>query len=278
MFASTRFLVGSFLIANCAVAAGCATLGPRLVALGAPAEHRLQVPPFLVLTSSPLPEDADVPRQLATLYEQVSRTLALPDCDRCVEVYIFDDRASYDRFIAMNYPELAPRRAFFIAQDDREVVYTFRDERFEEDLRHEACHALIHAVTGTVPLWLDEGLAEYFECPGDAEGVHAQHLLDTKKALGRGWRPDLAHLERLTHVNQMNRDDYRQAWAWVYFLLHGSPQGRELLLSYLAELRDGAPAEPFSRRLREAVPRADAALAAYLANAELRPAPAENDK
>ena len=34
---------------------------------------------------------------------------------------------------------------------------------FEIDLRHEATHALLHGSLPMVPLWLDEGLAKYFE-------------------------------------------------------------------------------------------------------------------
>jgi hypothetical protein len=43
------------------------------------------------------------------------------------------------------------------------MVFAYRGEDFETDLRHECTHALLNAALPVVPLWLDEGLAEYFE-------------------------------------------------------------------------------------------------------------------
>ncbi len=80
-----------------------------------------------------------------------------------IEVYILNDRQDFEHFLKFYYPELPPRRAFFIAKGSQRVVYTFASPRLEEDLRHEATHALLRGAFGDLPLWLDEGLAEYFE-------------------------------------------------------------------------------------------------------------------
>ena len=87
-----------------------------------------------------------------------------------VEVYVLRDREAFTHFLTFYYPELPPRRAFFLAQGPRRVVYTFHNDRLDEDLRHEATHALLHVAVGDLPLWLDEGLAEYFEGPGRPPG------------------------------------------------------------------------------------------------------------
>ena len=50
------------------------------------------------------------------------------------------------------------------------------DLRVRTDLRHELTHALLHGVLQDVPLWLDEGLAVYFELPPANEGVNPHHL------------------------------------------------------------------------------------------------------
>ena len=49
--------------------------------------------------------------------------------------------------------------------------------------------------------------------------------------------PDLAKLEKLTLVSQMERPQYREAWAWVHFMLHSKPESKAVLLSYLQQLR-----------------------------------------
>ncbi|GIT30210.1 MAG: hypothetical protein Ct9H300mP1_22560 [Planctomycetaceae bacterium] len=41
---------------------------------------------------------------------------------------------------------------------------------FPEDLRHEFTHGVLHSSLKRVPLWLDEGLAEYFEVVGPKPG------------------------------------------------------------------------------------------------------------
>ena len=142
-----------------------------------------------------------------------------------------------------------PRRAFFMAHGDRRVVYTFLGDRLEEDLRHEATHALLHVAVGVLPLWLDEGLAEYFEGPDGRQGVNSEHLARLPADLASGWKPDLARLETLKTVRQMTPRDYRESWAWAHYLLNGSESGKAALLDYLDGLRTKPDARPLTERL-----------------------------
>jgi len=144
---------------------------------------------------------------------------------------------------------LPPRRAFFLAQGPRRVVYTFLGERLEEDLRHEATHALLHVVMSEIPLWLDEGLAEYFEGPDEQGGVNHEHVSRLPQDRAEGWKPDLARLEALKDVRQMSPRDYRESWAWVHYLLNGPPAGKAVLLAYFADLRAAKPSAALSERL-----------------------------
>ena len=119
-----------------------------------------------------------------------------------------------------------------------------------EDLRHEVAHGYLHAVVPGMPLWLDEGLAEYFEVPRGHGGLNRPHLelLSDMAAHGQ-WQPDLARLEQLTNAADMEQIHYAEAWAWVYFLLNSEPRKRELLINYLAELGKHGRSEPLSARL-----------------------------
>ncbi len=69
--------------------------------------------------------------------------------------------------------------------------------------------------------------------------------------LGNGWRPDLKRLERLDKFEQMQRIDYQEAWAWVHFMLHSSPETREILVAYLTDLQTQADPVPLSVRLEQ---------------------------
>ena len=97
-----------------------------------------------------------------------------------------------------------------------------------------------------LPLWLDEGLAEYFEVE---DGRNLEHLAKLPDDLANGWAPDLKRLESFKDVRRMTPRDYRESWAWVHYCLNGSNQGKAALLAYLADLRAGGEVAPLSRRL-----------------------------
>ena len=232
------------------LATGCATMGPQGRSL-VPTRHEAKVGPFLVRTNAPLAQDAPALRQLAALERQVEATLGLRADPKAtpIEVHILDDRESFARFLAFHHPEFPRRRAFFLAQGGQRLVYTHAGERLLEDLRHEATHALLNAAVGDVPLWLDEGLAEYFEGPDERGGVNPEHLGRVPGDLAAGWAPDLRRLEGLTDVREMTPRDYRESWAWVHYLLTGPDPGRAALLAYLADVRAGPAETRLSDRL-----------------------------
>ncbi len=107
------------------------------------------------------------------------------------------------------------------------------ENRLEEDLRHEATHALARGAYGDLPLWLDEGLAEYFETQADAPDAQNEHLAKIREDLRQGWTPDLPRLESLTDIHQMTPRDYREAWGWVHLMLGGDRPSDSLLVNYL---------------------------------------------
>ena len=199
-----------------------------------------------------LEADAPIVRQLQALDAQVEETLGLrvDAGEDPVEVYILDDRQAFEHFLTFYYPDLPHRRAFFLANGNQRVIYTFFGDRLEEDLRHEATHALLHVAIGDIPLWLDEGLAEYFEGPPDRDGLNPEHVGRLPGDLASGWSPDLARLESLRSVRQMSPRDYRESWAWVHYLLNDGRANKAALLAYLADLRTSPDARPLSRPAR----------------------------
>jgi len=243
--------------------AGCATIGgggsgQPLV----PSRYETRTGPFAVYTLHPIAPDAPAVRTLQSLERDVAATLGLraPADGTPVEVYVLKDREAFAHFLRFYYPELPPRRAFFLAQGPKRVVYTFTNDRLDEDLRHEATHALINAAVGDLPIWLDEGLAEYFEGADGRRGVNPEHLGRLPDDLKAGWLPDLARLETLKTVREMTPRDYRESWAWVHSLLNGPPAGKAALLSYLADVhaRQTTPEPPtIARRLGDGQPEAD---------------------
>jgi hypothetical protein len=204
---------------------------------------------------------------LDELRQQRSRLadkLALAVSDEPIHVYLFPTAEGLDAYQRVHFPDLPQRRAFFVETDTRLTVYAYWGDRVAEDLRHEVAHGYLHAVVPRLPLWLDEGLAEYFEVPQGVSGVNRPHLDQLVAELGRDWKPNLQRLERLREAGEMTQIEYAESWAWVHFLLESAPQRRQRLQGYLQSLAAGNPAEPLSASLGLPAEGATSQLAEYL--------------
>jgi hypothetical protein len=213
--------------------------------------------------------------ELEALPDQVYGELGLPPTTRIIQVFLFDTQDRYERYMKSRYRtghgSLPTRRAYFIrepriggAGDDLKV-FTWMGDHLRTDLRHELTHALLHGVLKDVPLWLDEGLAGYFELPMDYQGVNPQHL----ELLRRGpFQPDLSRLETLEQVGQMEKPEYREAWAWVHLMLR-HPAAKSVLQTYLQNLRTTESPGPLQPRLKQALPDPDRALAEHLGSLQM---------
>jgi Protein of unknown function (DUF1570) len=255
-----------FLLGALVLSAGCATVKPPSNGALVPSQYQTRTGPYCVYTNAPMAADAPAIRHLQSLERQLEQALGVrvPPDSEPIEVYILDSPEAFRHFLTFYYPELPSRRAFFLAQGTRRVVYTYQGTRLEEDLRHEATHALLHAAVPDLPLWLDEGLAEYFEVDESREGRNAEHLARLPDDFASGFTPDLKRLEAIKDVRKMTPRDYRESWAWVHYLLNGPPTAKAALLADLADRRGGADEKPLSRRLLAADPEASARLAAHV--------------
>lgn len=211
-----------------------------------------------------LPKNHPLIAELEDLQQEVATTLDLPQQTQQVVIYLFSDESRYAQYLQTAYPQLPPRRAYFVGTAKELAVYAFWGEKIQEDLRHEYTHGILHASLKNVPLWLDEGLAEYFEVT-EQPGWNGEYAAGIAKSVAGGWKPDIGRLESLDTVSQMQKWDYQESWAWVHFLLHASPETRTLLLDYLNELRENPNPEALSVRLRRSIPTIDQRFQSYAA-------------
>ncbi|MBX7104867.1 MAG: DUF1570 domain-containing protein [Gemmataceae bacterium] len=232
-----------------------------------PGKHTQRVSQYVFFADFDLKKEDPLFKELSELRETVVRELQLPPSNVVIQVYLFEDREKYEKFMRARYPDLPKRRAFFVAQpksvgaSDELLVFTFWGDRVRQDLRHELTHAILHSSLKDVPLWLDEGLAEFYELPPDSDGVNIKHL----EELRRGpFTPDLARLEQLTQVQQMSPAEYREAWAWTHLMLRGSPTGRQALLAYLQQLRTTPNPGPLNVKLAPGMAQPAEALQTHL--------------
>jgi hypothetical protein len=246
-------------------AGGCAHLATMPLSASAPAVAASMVtagdglPDRSEVTAGQLVIHADFPlagqhrlvRELDGLRTDVSQELGLPVSDEPVHLYLFENTARYDAFVARRFPSFPARRAFFVETDTTLSVFAAWQDRIAEDLRHETTHGYVHAVVPAVPLWLDEGIAEFFETPRSDHGLHRGHVAHLAGRLLEGtWQPDLDRLEALSAAGEMSQDHYAEAWCWVHWLLRTTPERRTLLQEYLADVRRDPQCRPLSMRIR----------------------------
>ena len=245
--------------------AGCRTARPEVARL--PVKHSVRSEQLQVVSDIELKKDHPLIQDLVQLRQDVAKELQLPLEGRDVVVYVFGDKARYQTYLDATYPGLPARRAYFVGTPRELAVYTFWGTSIQEDLRHEFTHGLLHAQLKEVPLWLDEGLAEYFEIPRSTpNAMHREYPRQLSTAIANGWQPDLERLESLQDVAQMQRADYQESWAWVHFLLHGSEDSRLVLLDYLQELRDNPHPPSLSQRLNDTLPAAQSRYLTYVSS------------
>lgn len=181
-----------------------------------------------------------------------------------IELTLFRARRGMDAYIRSRVPEGVGRAALFVKSGNSSRVYAYYNSKLDVDLRHESTHAFLHAGLPYVPLWLDEGLAEYFEVEPRQRISGHPHLKSLKRAMWFRWKPNLERLESLSSLADMKEDEYRESWAWAHFMLHGPEPARTVLRTYLADIARGEFAGKLEPKLAAAVGDPGAALKAHL--------------
>jgi len=247
------------------VVSGCTV--PWTTQLVLPARHTLVRNQLVIHSDFPLPATHRLLEELAARRGDLQEQLGLPGSEEPIHVFLFESPEAFRAFVGLYHPGFPSRRAFFLETDTRLEVYAQWGDWVAEDLRHEVTHGYLHSVVPHLPLWLDEGLAEYSEGPRGTHGVNPSHLEVLRQRMARGdWRPDLARLERFEPTRDMSQEDYAECWAWVHFLLESGPEHRAMLREYLADVRrnGSGTAAPISWRWKARLREAAAALLAHL--------------
>ena len=196
---------------------------------------------FLVRSDTDAETCRRVARECAAAYRGYERLLgaAPPRPGTSIPVFLFSGAASYRAYAkdalcadAQHTAGLFDRRLQAIL-----VWSSPAHDTLLSTLRHEVLHQYLDARLGALPVWLNEGLAEYYEIAEEERGLpvlgapHGEHLA-TLAAL-----PALPDIKRLVHLTPADfyREgavSYAEAWACVHFLL-GSDLARRRLFDDL---------------------------------------------
>ncbi len=229
-------------------------------------QHQVVREQLVLYSNTPFASEDRLLDELTEQGKRLRARLALPPTNQPIHVFLFADAASYYEFLGNRFPEFHSRRALFVKTDAQLSVYAHWNDHVAKDLRHEVAHGHLHAAVPRLPLWLDEGLAEYFEVTQSKQGLNRPHVdLLLQQKIISDWKPDLARLETLTSAVDLTQRDYAEAWAWVHFLLEAEDDKSAILIDYLTDLRgDAAIEESFAARVRKRLARPELALLEHL--------------
>jgi hypothetical protein len=133
-------------------------------------------------------------------------------------------------------------------------------DRAYPTIYHEYAHALLAGAFARVPLWFNEGLAEYYstlEVTGDGRRALVGKPLEPHVARLRERRLPLQQLfavransPEYTDDSPLRRVLYAQSWAVVHHALHGTPRRRTELIDLAFKLASGADPDRTVRERR----------------------------
>lgn len=220
-----------------------------------PSKRQICREQLIVHSDFHVPSQHRIFNELVQRRQQIATELEIPLSDEPIHIYLFEDARKFRSFMSRHYPAFPDRRAFFVKSDTSLVVFAYWGERVAEDLRHEVTHGYLHSVVPNLPLWLDEGIAEYYETPMGTEGFNAAHIqLLANAARERHWSPDLELLESIDDLRGLNQLNYAESWLWVHFLLHEDSQTSALICEMLEDLRTTGKTIDLSAQLQSYMP------------------------
>jgi tetratricopeptide (TPR) repeat protein len=183
------------------------------------------------------------------LIPNAQRPLPLPTV-----VYVFDTVKELRPFLPLSNGKPASLGGFF--HHDGEVNYIALElEGFEENARivfHEYTHLLLRNATQSIPVWLNEGLAEYYSTyalADDGKRADIGRPIPRHVALLRQRFIPITQLigvERSSELfNEGNRQSifYAEAWALTHYLMIESPTGPASINAYVAAMAGGESAD-----------------------------------
>ncbi len=180
------------------------------------------------------------------------------DATRRAQVIVFQTEEAYKTYAELTMNDRAEHSLgyfhphyqqllFFEAGGDREATLRVT--------RHEAFHHFVRHIVPNIPIWANEGMAEYFGASAvDESGrvretglIQVGRLANLRQAFELGFE-GVAFADVMTmsqaefYAQPLGPIHYAQAWSMVHFFF-SRPDTEAALKSYIGELRDGASTE-----------------------------------
>jgi tetratricopeptide (TPR) repeat protein len=247
--------------------------------------HRITTEHFVFLGDVP----ARTLRALAVDLEALESLLGALNPDQSVrspraQVIVFADDSTFARHAPITAAARPARvSGFFLSHPhgDFVVVSAAAEPEVRRVLYHEALHRFVRHHLPEAPLWLNEGLAEFYSTLDVERGAAwigrqvVEHVLRLQRAPRRPLS-ELLEVEGDAHSIEESVPDsafYAESWALVHHLLTAEEGGRAALARYVGRLSAGD--DPFAAFTAEL---GDLGSLARRLDQELRRAPREPER
>ena len=164
--------------------------------------------------------------ELTAQRADLCRRLALPCSDEPIHVYLFETPERFQGFMQAALSAVS-RPPGVLCRDRRPAVGLRPVGRPHGRGLAARGHARLPARgRADVPLWLDEGIAKFYEVAAGPTGLEppaagspagANRAASTGSRTCGGWNSFRANYN-------MTQDDYAEAWAWVHWLMESRPE------------------------------------------------------
>jgi len=219
---------------------------------------------YTVHTNLPWPRSKALADHMDQVFAAYRRRFAAADfkprARGLMPLYLLRDRRDYIRLLGRAGVNATNSSGMFFIQPKMHGLATWAGDRPTSEtlavLQHEGFHQFAYNYIGTrLPIWVNEGLAEYFEDGILMDGrmtlglASATRINAVRNALDHGTAlplPALMSHTQTTWADVLARDLrsasllYDQSWSVVYFLIHAEGQRyRQPFQNYLALLANG---------------------------------------
>lgn len=215
---------------------------------------QITVGQFRIHSVVPIAEFEKQLPSISRLSEDLRETLGIEITTASIDVVVLGDRAAMEEYAKRIVANPPSHRALYIRHRGPGLVLTFHSTEWLHDVRHECTHALLDASQLDLPLWQDEGLAEYFETGGNSPWYHRNHFNAIKSQVRFGQVADLERFELADWSIGLDAKGYRDAWSVIALILHGSVESRHAYQSYLRDVQSKRASGFLSHRLASVVP------------------------
>ena len=166
-------------------------------------------------------------------------------------IYVFKTDRSFGPYKTLYQGEPAAVSGYFASREQANYIAINAESRDASNIVfHEYVHYVSDANLWYLPVWLEEGLAEFyatFEVVSDTVYVGLpdyRHLATLRDSTVVPFETLLAVDRSSPLYNERDRkgDFYAQSWALVHYMMLGDADRRRQLETYLAQIRDGTPA------------------------------------